>query len=809
MSVEQKVWNYFTEKNFSPSGIAGIMGNLYKESKFKTNNLEDRCNIKFGLSDEQYTQGVDNNTYNLFINDGAGYGLAQWTWSGYKKDLYMLCKSRNKSISDLDCQLEQLYKHLQTENLLNVIKSATSIEKATEIFMKKFEKPADQSDAALNERIEYSKKYYTQFNNNNNNFKGGNSQMKYSLSNPPINCMMMDSTCYQQTSKMAVKGVLWHSTGANNKTIKRYVQPSDRNGDKEQLLALIGRNMNGNDWNHIYMQAGVNAWVGTLADGTVAAVQTLPWDYKPWGCGSGSRGSCNNGWVQFEICEDSLVDGNYFMKVYQEACELTAYICKYYKVDPMGTVQFNGITVPTILCHQDSYQLGLGTNHSDVYHWFNKYGKTMDDVRKDVAKLLGQNTQPDIPPVTPTPQPSSNLPLLRKGSDNEEAVKQLQKSLIKLGYNLGAWGADGDFGNATYNAVKAFQQKNGLDVDGVVGNATWKAIQAALSTTISSDEIYRVRKSWLDVKSQIGAYKNLNNAKAAVDKLNSGYHVYNSKGTEVYPCVSSSIENNQESNTPVAVNLPVAKTYNDVMLASASKDENGRYTGGQKGDQTGKEVYILNWYRQNWNYVLRPKTQQLAENIARAAEAGCANNNIGYNQWARNTLYIEAQKVGLDLSKVTTPCDCDCSSFVSICCICAGLSPSIFYQGGNMRTTYTMKEACEQTGQFQVLTGNLYTSQKDYLKRGDILLNSNSHVVIVLQDGVKAEPTISNSISNNSYKVKITANTLNIRAGADSSTVVKGQVSKNQIYTIVEETGGFGKLKSGAGWIDLQYTVKI
>jgi len=106
MSIEQKVWNYFIEKDFTPYGTAGIMGNLYKESRFKTNNLQDTYNKSIGMTDEQYTAGVDNNTYNLFINDGAGYGLAQWTWSGLKKDLYMLCKSRKKSISDLDCQLD-------------------------------------------------------------------------------------------------------------------------------------------------------------------------------------------------------------------------------------------------------------------------------------------------------------------------------------------------------------------------------------------------------------------------------------------------------------------------------------------------------------------------------------------------------------------------------------------------------------------------------------------------------------------------------------------------------------------------------
>ena len=58
---------------------------------------------------------------------------------------------------------------------------------------------------------------------------------------------------------------------------------------------------------------------------------------------------------------------------------------------------YNGVTVPTILCHSDSYGLGLGSNHSDVMHWFKKYGKTMADVRTDVAKLIGSNK-----PATPT-----------------------------------------------------------------------------------------------------------------------------------------------------------------------------------------------------------------------------------------------------------------------------------------------------------------------------------------------------------------------------------------------------------------------
>ena len=220
--------------------------------------------------------------------------------------------------------------------------------------------------------------------------------MKYSESNKPLVCMMTQSTCYKGTSTMIPKGVLWHSTGANNPTLKRYVQPDDDAPDREELLALLGVNKYNNDWNHISRQAGLNAWIGKLADGTVTSIQTMPWNWKPWGCGSGSKGSCNNGWMQFEICEDGLSDKTYFDAVYKEACELTAYYCKMYNLDPMGVVQYNGVEVPVILCHADSCKLGLGSNHGDFLHWFKLYGKTMDHVRKDVADLMGIKEAPKV-----------------------------------------------------------------------------------------------------------------------------------------------------------------------------------------------------------------------------------------------------------------------------------------------------------------------------------------------------------------------------------------------------------------------------
>lgn len=63
--------------------------------------------------------------------------------------------------------------------------------------------------------------------------------------------------------------------------------------------------------------------------------------------------------------------------------------------------------------------------------------------------------------------------------------------------------------------------------------------------------------------------------------------------------------------------------------------------------------------------------------------------------------------------------------------------------------------------------------------------------------------------SNTSYKVKITASVLNVRKGVGVNNPITTTVRKGEIYTIVDESNGWGKLKSGAGWISLKYTQKI
>lgn len=596
------IWDFLKTKGLNDYGIAGLMGNLEAESSLKPTNLQNGYEKTLGYNDAEYTAAVDQGIYTNFVNDKAGYGLAQWTHYSRKQNMLNFHKRKNKSIGDLITQLEFLLEELTTNynnSVLKVLKNATSVLEASNAVLLKFECPSDQSIEAQNRRASLCQKYYDKYHIiiSVDQNKGGTNTMKYNANNKPLVCMMTQSTCYKGTSKMAVKGVLWHSTGANNPTLKRYVQPSDNAPDKAEMLKLLGTNSNKNDWNHATVQAGLNCWIGKLADGTVATVQTMPWDYKPWGCGSGSKGSCNNGWIQFEICEDGLSDKTYFNKVYKEACEITAYLCKLYNIDPEGTVTVNGVKVPTILCHADANKLGFGSNHGDVNHWFPKHGKSMDTARADVKALMGNSK------------------------------------------------------------------------DQKVENTTDK----------TENELYRVRTSWEDVKSQIGAYTKLENAKEICNKTQ-GYYVFNSKGEKVYP---------EETNDNISDND--LKVGDEVSLVHEAT-----YTSGK-----AIPSFVFN-----------------------------------------SKLYLREFK------------DDKTKAIIS-----------------------TLKSGA--------ITGVVFT--KDLVKYGSLQMKEDF------------KP----------YIIKVECDVLNVRAGAGTQFRVNGQIRKNEAYTIVAENKGWGKLKSGIGWISLEYTKKI
>lgn len=276
--------------------------------------------------------------------------------------------------------------------------------------------------------------------------------------------------CYKAGKKITPKGIIVHSTGANNSYIKRYVGPDD---------GILGKNQYGNHWNKDSATKCVHAFIGKVADGSVKVYQTLPWDYRCWGVGSGKKGSHNSTHIQFEICEDGLTNEAYYNEAFRVAKELCAYLCKEY-----------GISVDNVIGHYESAAMGYGSNHGDPRNWQKKFGDSMDKFRADVRALLGQVDASTVV-TTPAKEPEQatttssttaqqasvviNMGTLRNGNSGTQ-VKVLQWLLKENGHDPGT--IDGKFGANTLKAVKAYQKAKKLTVDGIVGKNTWAKLLA-------------------------------------------------------------------------------------------------------------------------------------------------------------------------------------------------------------------------------------------------------------------------------------------------------------------------------------------
>ena len=170
----------------------------------------------------------------------------------------------------------------------------------------------------------------------------------------------------------------------------------------------------------------------------------------------------------------------------------------------------------------------------------------------------------------------------------------------------------------------------------------------------------------------------------------------------------------------------------------------GGDTAGLPGDQNGGEVRLQTWYpyARGWNCVLRAKDSAVAERMAAFCEAVCKNDHVGYSQARRNTLRDAARKAAWDAAKITTPCDCDCSSLMAVCAEAAGVDMDGAYTSGNAPWTGNMVQKFAGTLAFRVLTDDKYLTGPEHLRRGDILVNTTYHTLMVLDDGAEAQDTV-------------------------------------------------------------------
>ena len=161
---EKTIWNFLSEKGLNNFAVAGIMGNLFAESALDPKNLQNTFEKRLNMNDEKYTAAVDSGSYNNFVKDSAGYGLAQWTYWSRKQGLLDHAKSKNASIGDLNMQLSFLWEELQGyKKVMSKLTAAASVMAASNAVLLDFENPADKSAAVQKKRAEYGQKYYDKY----------------------------------------------------------------------------------------------------------------------------------------------------------------------------------------------------------------------------------------------------------------------------------------------------------------------------------------------------------------------------------------------------------------------------------------------------------------------------------------------------------------------------------------------------------------------------------------------------------------------------------------------------------------------
>lgn len=191
--IARKIWKYFTSKGWSDEGVAGLLGNIEKESYVQCVIVQgDLHDPKFKKS-IAYTEAADSaeteaEMKKCFIRDSKGYGLCQWTYYTRKRGLLNYARSLGKSVGDPDVQIAFLFEELEggknaihiltKKGMLKKVKNATSVKEATDIILLYFEAPAavqtylnshGKIDGGhtkeLNERAGYAQYWFNKFHN--------------------------------------------------------------------------------------------------------------------------------------------------------------------------------------------------------------------------------------------------------------------------------------------------------------------------------------------------------------------------------------------------------------------------------------------------------------------------------------------------------------------------------------------------------------------------------------------------------------------------------------------------------------------
>lgn len=376
--------------------------------------------------------------------------------------------------------------------------------------------------------------------------------------------------CYKANRQITPKGIMLHSVGCP--------QP-----DPEVFVK---------NWSKSTAANCVHAVVGVEK----VVFQLLPWNWRGWHCGSGAKGSGNNYLISLEMTEPASIkyvgganwietgDGSntkkHVLATYANAVEFFVYLCKTYGFNPLDS--------NVILSHHEGNVKGIASNHGDVEHIWNKFGLSMNQFRADVQKAVAGGTQTTVPniPIDNGSDGTSNqeikpmygsVTIIYEGDDGinvrvAPSITAKIDQVVSKGEVFTVVGISKD--------EKWYKLKSGLFITTIPQYVKFKATEEQKASTAGTG-YFRVRSDWGNADSQIGAFKDKNNA-IELCKQNSGYKVFDNNGVEIYPCVA-----------PADTSFSFEVTIPDLRIRKGAGTTYDYHKKNGKAVYTGKGVFTI------------------------------------------------------------------------------------------------------------------------------------------------------------------------------------------------------------------------
>ena len=379
--------------------------------------------------------------------------------------------------------------------------------------------------------------------------------------------------------------------------------------------------------------------------------------------------------------------------------------------------------------------------------WFHTH---MNEIAESAAKGLCEYF--GIPYVAPAATPSTptmTTAILRKGSAGPE-VKSLQKKLLQIGYYLGSYGADGDYGDATVTAVRKFQKDNSLAVDGEAGPNTLAAVNKVLPIVQQeqkaiANRLRQAQPTDFSVKPIINWAENERNY-TEKDSLTDLDDKTKNAGDDNYTKYSQEVDALGVFSTQVQGQPWCATWVTDGFINTYGVDK-------------------------GLNMLCQPNKN---------SNAACCGDAAEYYQKADR--WYTSPQVG----------------------------DQVFFKTTKYQYAHTGIVTEVTDTEVTTIEGNT-SSEKGVVSNGGAVTKKHYPVDYSGFKGFgrpkyeakQEEPDFE------PYVVRLTAIALNVRTGPGTQYPVAMVIRGGGAFTIVAEENGFGKLKSGAGWIMLQHTERV